>query len=1132
MDAELQKNMYVRCPFDREHPNIPRDFITGQIIEIDTIANTAEVRFRDPFRFRAYYEKIPSESVVCQVQLLTHVSAYKDTDVVYRGKSYTVIAVSKEENWYIYYIRNKMTGQILRVCENELVIPFTAGRVSPVQQLKRYEFQNPVWYMGRAVVGKTVKILENSVYGFKELAGCKIYLLPHQLNTILRCLQEDSCRYMLADEVGMGKTIEAAAVLKIYLLRNAGKKVLVAVPQPLIEQWKTELFIKFDLTEGVDKKNNRLQIISVNQVGGVCDQNWDFIVLDEVHKLLGNSVIYENCHRLSRNAENVLLLSATPVQQKEGQYLDLIRLILPEKYDGKQLEEFKGQVKKQKKITRSMYNILADFEDLVESMELASERNVSASEDKDCVSVYGDILDGLDEVKELIHDEFLDKLLGQIGEECTQSGKSMFQEAIIYICDNYQLERNILRNRRRLLASEMAARDVYSIEYQMDSDKNTYETAAYEALVDWVTGQKPSAEEFSRCYIPLLEAFFSSSWVFFEELQHQKRRGLAINDDIERFARDWKDEEDKLLQNIEDVLSEPYNYSNRIVSTIDYIDQETVSEKVVLFTNYEKTFEKYAFVLQSYFGEDSVALFCKKMESDELELNIYKFQNEPQCRILLCDETGGEGRNLQLADIVIHIDLPWDANVIEQRIGRLDRLGREADRTVLSVVVHTNDTLEGELYKFWKDGLGVFHKSLSGLEIIMNEINENIIMAVTKDFRYGISETIEHVIQMSKKMEQDVREEQLFDTAAFLYNTMNQQLKVTLDKYHRNENQLFSRSMLGWAALAGFKGESTKEGIISFDESSFSVGSAVKSLFIPPLWEDYINKTSNAFVRRIYSLYESRQKRRETSTKRRLMGTFDRELAIRNDYLHFFAPGDDVFDSIVNNAIHSDKGQCAAFLMETDVEWKGFVFTISLEPDTQLLLDNHIPITAIGKFKSYITADQIVVPVAFSRYADVPPGNVIRELEKIAEFAVSYQKDELVHLGKRAPKNDRLHIKEKYHVSNLEWFMGIYPPERWEEYVRNAHKKALDYAKNKFRKSSGLKSAVREVERMISTSAAKARYYGTKTEELEEIKERHMLVIKALERSRIVTESAAFVWMVKADDKDRISGSAGTQFKQ
>ena len=70
-------------------------------------------------------------------------------------------------------------------------------------------------------MSKTVKVLDNSVFGFKELAGCKIFLKEHQLRTIMRCLQEKNCRVMLADEVGMGKTIEAASVLKVYTMHNS-----------------------------------------------------------------------------------------------------------------------------------------------------------------------------------------------------------------------------------------------------------------------------------------------------------------------------------------------------------------------------------------------------------------------------------------------------------------------------------------------------------------------------------------------------------------------------------------------------------------------------------------------------------------------------------------------------------------------------------------------------------------------------------------------------------------------------------------------------------------------------------------------------------------------------------------------
>ena len=94
-----------------------------------------------------------------------------------------------------------------------------------------YEFQNPAWYLGRSVVSKSMNILENSIYGFKELAGSKIYLLPHQVNTIMRCLLGNPCRYMLADEVGMGKTIEAISIYKIFTMNQSNSRTLIVMPK-------------------------------------------------------------------------------------------------------------------------------------------------------------------------------------------------------------------------------------------------------------------------------------------------------------------------------------------------------------------------------------------------------------------------------------------------------------------------------------------------------------------------------------------------------------------------------------------------------------------------------------------------------------------------------------------------------------------------------------------------------------------------------------------------------------------------------------------------------------------------------------------------------------------------------------
>ena len=105
-----------------------------------------------------------------------------------------IACVKNEDRYYEYYIENVYDKRLIRVLENEVVAPFTVGKVDPAFQLQKYEFQNPCWLFGRTIVAKVMKVLDNSIYGFKELAGCKIFLMHHQLKTIMRCLQEDRCQ--------------------------------------------------------------------------------------------------------------------------------------------------------------------------------------------------------------------------------------------------------------------------------------------------------------------------------------------------------------------------------------------------------------------------------------------------------------------------------------------------------------------------------------------------------------------------------------------------------------------------------------------------------------------------------------------------------------------------------------------------------------------------------------------------------------------------------------------------------------------------------------------------------------------------------------------------------------------------
>ena len=286
----LQEKMYVRCPADPESETDPRVFVCGQITKVDDFKHTVTVKIHDPFGWSLFFENVPKGLIEFPLDLVEHCGLFIGSEVVYKRKVCTILSGGQsEDGFYAYYVQTAATKEVLRVSEKDIVVPFTHGKVNPVSQLSRYEFQNPCWFFGHAVVSRSMNVLDNSICGFKELAGAKIYLLPHQVNTIMRCLQERPCRYMLADEVGMGKTIEALSILKIYMKDSAKKNVLLLVPDPLKEQWKTEMLLKFNIGVGLGKDDNRVVLQSFSELKETdVDAAWDFVVVDEVHRCLAD----------------------------------------------------------------------------------------------------------------------------------------------------------------------------------------------------------------------------------------------------------------------------------------------------------------------------------------------------------------------------------------------------------------------------------------------------------------------------------------------------------------------------------------------------------------------------------------------------------------------------------------------------------------------------------------------------------------------------------------------------------------------------------------------------------------------------------------------------------------------------
>ena len=712
--------MIVRCPIDKENPKIPREFATGKIEKLDDFSEMVYVNFYDVNGVSAYHGKPAPINIMSNK--LRRIKIRDGATVKYDNEEMFVCAsaTKSDEQFYYYYLKNKK-GQVVCVCEKDITVSFNDGQVDPISQLSLYEFHNPCWFVGRSIVNRTINYIDHSLYGFKELAGCKIYLKPHQLRTVIRCLQTNECRYMLADEVGLGKTIEALSVLKIYIGENNNKSILIVVPDALVAQWKNELAFKFKLFEGYNVGNNLIRIMSLSEAINNSCCVYDFVIIDEVHRCLKNDETYNYVLNISKAAKNILMLSATPLQKREEDFLRLLCLIQPHKYENMDKLLFKKHMEQQYKIIRKTFNVWDELTTLLEIL-----KGTGGNKNDDTEEVFEALIDELKGVAKIIQDNKFDQLIKSI--ECSDQdcGIAAVQDALAYVCENYQLEKSIIRNRRHKTALNdndvHAQRTIIDLSYEANNENDMDEWNAYIAFSNWVEDKNKGGLSFPKDIIPTINSLFSSAKAFNSMLTKLKEK-TNIPEELLSLSERYVQAEAHSINNIINARG-----SNKIGNIIDFVEEHCFDKKMILFTNFSETFNLYKKILLDVLGDDKCCFFSKEMDKDDLELNVYRFQTQESRSILLSDETGGEGRNFQNVDYLIHIDIPWNPNDIEQRIGRLDRIGRSPDKDIVSVVAYGKDTLEYDLFNIWHERLQLFTKAQSGLEIIMGDIETKSII--------------------------------------------------------------------------------------------------------------------------------------------------------------------------------------------------------------------------------------------------------------------------------------------------------------------------------------------------------------------------------------------------------------------
>ncbi|WP_179860725.1 DEAD/DEAH box helicase [Sporosarcina koreensis] len=446
---------------------------------------------------------------------------------------------------------------------------------------------------------------------------------PHQLEAAERVIERMNGKAILADEVGLGKTIEAGLILKEYLIRGLVKKALILAPASLTNQWLAELNTKFHIPAmAYNKKYNMdhcpIVVTSIDMAKrsphreAISRQEFDLVIIDEAHKLKNpKTKNYEFVQQMKKKF--CLLLTATPIQNDVFELFNLISLLKPGHLGN--LETF-------------------------QSVFSASKHHVE-------------------------EDEFLRELIQQV----------------------------MVRNVRGDTGIEWTDRHARIVPIGFSQE----ERDVYDRV-----SKLPVADSFTL--LTLQRELCSSP--------------LAAVLTLEKIAKETADT--ALRREMEQLLLQltRTGIHSKAEKTAELI--RLADDKVIVFTEYRAT-QVY---LQAYLHKQGVSsvLFNGKFSKNKREWMKQLFQQKAQ--VLIATESGSEGLNLQFCHHVVNYDLPWNPMKLEQRIGRVHRLGQEQDVHIYNLAVE--DSVEDKMVELLEKKIGVFETVVGELDHILSDPEKSI----------------------------------------------------------------------------------------------------------------------------------------------------------------------------------------------------------------------------------------------------------------------------------------------------------------------------------------------------------------------------------------------------------------------
>ena len=481
-----------------------------------------------------------------------------------------------------------------------------------------------------------------------------INVYGHQASLILQLMPRRPIRVLIGDEVGLGKTIEAIATLRYLEQRGEVLHVLVLLPRVLIQQWRDELMrmgVDTPQIHVLESKNlhslsahleNGYYLISIDlakreeHLDKLKEYDWDALVVDEVHNC-GTNKRGEAVSALAKRSKHVLLLSATPHRGDSVGYLKRLKILDP------YIESKKADTPDFYRKTHNslLFRRTKHIVNSVEGKEIF----------KRCEFITA-IVDPTPEEK-----EFMEKLVEFI-EELLQS--------------------NDYNNARQLIAVILKKR-------ASSSPKAALNT--FEKLLEGIRESKlREMNEDESISTKLIDDILGEDYTTIE-VDEDEDIDDEMQDAVAHYAAILSaDDEEKLTQLLEmgnRILNNDTKL-NTVLSIIkNYIDR---GEKVIVFTEYRDTLTYILPKLKEVVGEQSVVSLSGK-NKNEFESIKREFWHNPGVKVLVATDVAAEGLNLQVASVVINYEPPWSPIKIDQRIGRVWRIGQTKDVNVYNIVL-------------------------------------------------------------------------------------------------------------------------------------------------------------------------------------------------------------------------------------------------------------------------------------------------------------------------------------------------------------------------------------------------------------------------------------------------------------